>query len=101
MALVCVENRWTMVLFCSSVQAELLPPPKADLWVTGELFPSTSAITFPLHHGKDAARAPRGTAAKGRTTWGAEGCLIQVQHCCPRRSVHGLQVSLADAAHEP
>lgn len=42
----------------SSVQAELLSPPKADLWGSDELFHSTSTITFPLHHGEDAAVAP-------------------------------------------
>lgn len=44
---------------CSnSVQAEFLSPPKADLWVSDELGHSTSTVTFPLHHGEDAARGP-------------------------------------------
>lgn len=34
------------------------PPPKADLWVSDELGHSTSTVTFPLHHGEDAARGP-------------------------------------------
>lgn len=52
MVLVCVENRWTSVFFCSSVQAELLPPPKADLWVTGELFPPPLPSPFLYTMGK-------------------------------------------------
>jgi len=82
----------------SSIQAELLSPPKADLWVSGEPFHSTSAITSPFHHGEDAARDLWGTAAGARRAWAAEGWLARVRHCCARRAARGLRVSLADAA---
>lgn len=68
------------------VRAELLSPPRANCWVSDELFHSTSII-FPLRHGGDAARARRGAAAEGRTLWAAKGWLLQAQHCCAHRGL--------------
>lgn len=70
-----------------SVQAGLPSPPKADLWVSDELFHSTSTITFPLRHGKDAA----GVAGEDKVGYR--------RLACPSHGgVRGLRVSLAGAA---
>lgn len=68
------------------VRAELLSPPRADRWVSDELFHSASII-FPLRHGGD--------AAEGGDTLGYQRVASPSPALlCPQ----GLGVSLADAA---
>ena len=85
----------------SSVQAELLSPPKADLRVSDELFHSTSTITFALHHREDAARA-LGTFGALQPGGGQRGLpkvgLSESSAAAPAEVFIGFRVSLPDAA---